>query len=470
MSLARLVAPGAREVGEVPHAGAVVVTPASGPQPVVDLVLLGGGGAAVAVLHRLAVALVEARPPAAGAACPPASVVVVDPVDRLATRPADRTWCSWWDLGDPLLAAVEPAVSASWARLEVVGADGRHRALDLGDLRYVMVRSQDLYREAARAVERAGAAGLLEVRHVAAEATASVVEGDAVLVTTGAGPVRARVALDSRPTPPVRAAATTLLQHFRGEVVLTAASTGPVGGSAPAEALLMDFRVPQPAAGLAFGYRLPTPDGRALVEYTEFSPAVLDDAGYAAALAAYRDLAVPGAVREDGAHGEQGVIVMSDAVHAATDGARTVRLGGAGGAVRGSTGYAFAAMQRQAAALACAVVAARAAGAPLTAAALVPPRAYPRRHAWMDALVLRALADGSLDGAAFFPRLFARNPPQRVLRFLDGASTPREELALMATAPLLTMLRAALLDAAWRLSRAAAARRRTGSRRRPPRR
>lgn len=436
----------------------MVVTPAPGSQPVVDLVLLGGGGAAVAVLHRLAVALLEVGPPAAGAASPPVSVVVVDPVDRLATRPADRTWCSWWSVDDPLLAAVEPAVSASWARLGIVGADGHHQVLDLGDLRYVMVRSQDLYREAARAVDRATSAGLLAVRHVAAQATASGVEGDSVLVTTGAGPVRAGVALDSRPTEPARGAASTLLQHFRGEVVLTAPPAEPV------QALLMDFRVPQPASGLAFGYRLPTPDGRALVEYTEFSPAVLDDAGYTAALAAYRDLAVPGAVREDGAHAEQGVIVMSDAVHAATDGARTVRLGGAGGAVRGSTGYAFAAMQRQAAALASAVVAARAAGVPLTAAALAPPRPYPRRHAWMDAVVLRALVDGSLEGAAFFPRLFARNPPQRVLRFLDGASTPREELALMSTAPLLTMVRAALLDAAWRLSRAAGARRRTGSR------
>ena len=208
--------------------------------------------------------------------------------------------------------------------------------------------------------------------------------------------------------------------------------------------------MPQPPVGLAFGYRLPTPDGRALVEYTEFSPAVLDDAGYTAALGAYRDLVAPGAVREEGAHGEQGVIVMSDAVFAATDGARTVRLGGAAGAVRGSTGYAFAAIQRQAASVAAAVVSSRARGVPLSAAALAPPRPYQRRRTWMDALVLRALADGSLDGAAFFPRLFARNPPQRVLRFLDGTTSLREDLALMATAPLAVMVRAAVLDAGWR--------------------
>ena len=66
----------------------------------------------------------------------------------------------------------------------------------------------------------------------------------------------------------------------------------------------------------------------------------------------------------------------------------------------------------------------------------------------MDSLVLRALADGSLDGPAFFADLFARNPATRVLRFLDGASTPAAEAALMATAPRGTMLRAALRTAA----------------------
>jgi lycopene beta-cyclase len=47
----------------------------------------------------------------------------------------------------------------------------------------------------------------------------------------------------------------------------------------------------------------------------------------------------------------------------------------------------------------------------------------------MDAVLLRALDSGRLDGAAFFTDLFDRHPVERVLRFLDGASSPREELA-----------------------------------------
>ena len=71
----------------------------------------------------------------------------------------------------------------------------------------------------------------------------------------------------------------------------------------------------------------------------------------------------------------------------------------------------------------------------------------------MDAVLLRALADGRLDGADLFSRLFARNPPERVLGFLDGTSHPLEDLALMTTAPQLPMMAASLADARARATR-----------------
>jgi lycopene beta-cyclase len=56
-------------------------------------------------------------------------------------------------------------------------------------------------------------------------------------------------------------------------------------------------------------------------------------------------------------------------------------------------------------------------------------------------------------GPELFVRLFERNPPGRVLRFLDGATSPAEELALMATTPWPPMIRAGAEDAAARLGR-----------------
>ena len=48
----------------------------------------------------------------------------------------------------------------------------------------------------------------------------------------------------------------------------------------------------------------------------------------------------------------------------------------------------------------------------------------------MEALLLRALDGGLLDGAAFFAQLFDRQPTERVLRFLDGSTSLREDLAV----------------------------------------
>lgn len=420
----------------------------------VDVAVVGAGGAGLVALHHLALGLL--RGPARPA---PLRVALVDDVERLAPgpdgqRPRDRTWCSW----EPAPAAA-PAVVRSWRAVEVL-APGARLALDVRPLRYRMLRGEDYYALVDADAGRAQRSGRLELLRRPA-ATAVEDGAEAALVRTPAGDLRAAWVLDSRPCPPVRPPRTALLQHFRGELVRTdPAAPPPFDPDLP---VLMDFRTPQPSVGLSFGYCLPLDGRTALVEYTEFSPAVLDDAGYARGLAAYRRLLglrpdPRGSASSAGGRGdggglvdvvavdavEQGAIPMADDVRTSRAGARVRRLGTAGGATRASTGYTFSALQRQGAAVAAALLAGH---DPL------PPAAYPRRHRWMDALVLRGLATGALDGPAFFTRLFARNPPDRVLRFLDGATTRAEELSLMATAPRVTMARLAVEDAAVRARR-----------------
>ena len=52
-------------------------------------------------------------------------------------------------------------------------------------------------------------------------------------------------------------------------------------------------------------------------------------------------------------------------------------------------------------------------------------------------------------GADVFVRLFRAHPAERVLRFLDGSTTPAEDLAVMRSAPRAAMVRAALRRPAW---------------------
>jgi lycopene beta-cyclase len=387
----------------------------------VDLAVVGAGGAGLSLLLHLDRLLGSGTPP---------SVVLIDPVHR---RADDRTWCFWDDGHSDL----EDAVHRSWSQATLVDAVGRSRELDLAPLRYVMVRSSQFYALADDAAARLGA---VRIPAVADE----VQDG---LVRAGGVTVRARWIFDSRPTAPARPANTALLQHFRGWTVRLTRDVFD-----PDRPVLMDFSVPQPPRGVAFGYVLPSSPRKALVEYTEFSPARLPDAEYDRALHGYlhrRFGAAPTDYIID--HVEDGAIPMTDAVHARRAGRATFRLGTAGGATRGSTGYTFAAMQRQAAAVAEAVLADR---EPL------PPRPYPSRHRWMDAVMLRALDRGLVGGPELFVRLFDRNPADRVLRFLDGASSPREDLALMTTAPVGPMMRAGVGDARarWRRRRGSSAR------------
>ncbi|TDC37104.1 lycopene cyclase [Micromonospora sp. 15K316] len=380
----------------------------------VDLALLGGGGAASLVLAALDRHGVRGL-----------RVAVIDPVHR---RGQDRTW-AFWDRPD---GDLDPLLSASWPQVEVVTPAAR-RVLDLAPLRYAMLRSAAVYERAAAAERRLGA-----IRVLAPVASVHD-DGERVLVrAAGDAPaVRARWALDSRPRPPARAGRTTWLQHFRGWWLAAQSPTFD-----PDRAVLMDFRTPQPARGVSFGYLLPVSDRYALVEYTEFSPTQLTGAEYDAALAAYRDLLGLDPTRLSVREVENGVIPMTDAPFDAHPSPRVVRLGTAGGATRPSTGFTFSAMRRQAEQVARAL----AEGRPP-----VPRPAYPGRHRWMDAVALRALDRGSVGGPEFFSRLFDRNPAERVLRFLDGTTSPAEEIAVMSSTRLLPMVAATAADATHRL-------------------
>lgn len=396
----------------------------------VDLALLGAGGAGLTVLHALADRDLTVGLPR------PLRVLVVDPVPDGDAAARHRTWCFWAAEDTP----VRPAVHATWRHVRV-SDERRDLVLDLDPMRYHLVRSDDLAAHVADLVARAPR---LQVERVVASAEQVTSCADHAHLVADGRPRTARLVLDSRPARPQRPGSVWWWQHFRGWTLPAGAlPAGPVR-----VADLMDFRTEQPADGLSFGYLLPLPDGRALVEYTEFSPARLDDAGYDRALRAYLDLlgVDPGVQPE---HVETGAIPMTDGAFARSAGARVLRVGTAGGATRGSTGYTFSAMLRDGQAVADLVTAGALDGpGPLR---LPPP--YPARHRWMDAVQLQALAAGRVHGPSFFTDLFDRRPATEVLRFLDGTTGVAEEVAIMHASPTWAMTRTAGSDALARLGR-----------------
>ncbi|MBQ0827002.1 lycopene cyclase family protein [Streptomyces tagetis] len=387
-----------------------------------DIVVVGAGAAGLSLVHRL---------PAETA-----SVVLIGPPDGPLRAP-ERTWC-FWESGP---GRFDPAVTASWEWLRVRGRDGRQVRRHIAPARYKMIRSADF--EALVGRDLAGRPGVRRLEAVVdgvralpdGTARVSAVDADGGRLT-----LRARWVFDSRPAAPP-AARTRLLQHFRGWFVRTGR---PVFDPAVVE--LMDFRTRQPERGLSFGYVLPTGRHTALVEYTEFGPEPLTEQAYDAALAEYTDRVLgigPARVLAT----EQGVIPMTDAGFGRPGGAPgpVFRIGAAGGATRGSTGYTFAAVQRQSEAIARACRSGR---------PPVPPPAHPARARLMDAVLLRALDTGRVDGPDLFFRLFDRVPAGRLLRFLDGRTRLHEDLAVGVRTPFWPMLRTAA-EVPWLPRRAA---------------
>ncbi|GAA1136692.1 lycopene cyclase family protein [Streptomyces javensis] len=381
-----------------------------------DVAVVGAGAAGLSLALRLA------RPPLG--AGPLDTVLLAAPSGP--ARAAPRTWCFW----EPDDGPYDEALAASWQRLRVRGADGTSVTTAIAPLRYKMLRSDAFEALVGR---RLAASGRVSRVEAAVDQVAPVPGGGALVharrADGGSVAVRARWVFDSRPLSRLPRARTTLLQHFRGWFVRTGR---PVFDSSVVE--LMDFRTPQPAHGLAFGYVLPVGPRVALVEYTEFSRRVLSRAGYDHVLRDYVER-VLGLADYEVTACEQGVIPMTDADFVRQTAPGVFRIGACSGATRPSTGYTFSAVQRQTSAVAAALHTGR---YPL------PPRPHSTRARLMDAVLLHALDTGRVDGPAFFTRLFGRVPALRLLRFLDGRTSLPEDLAIGAHLPVAAMLASAL--------------------------
>ncbi|MEU1535313.1 lycopene cyclase family protein [Streptomyces fagopyri] len=379
-----------------------------------DVAIVGAGAAGLSLAHRLS------RPKAGSR---PVSVLLLD-VPSGPLRPPARTWCFWEQDHGPY----DAALTASWQMLRVRPPSGPAIVDNITPLRYKMIRSDDFESLVFRHLARSE-----YVRRVEAtvEAVEGITDGALVHARTAVGrplTVGARWVFDSRPLGSLPAARTTLLQHFHGWFIR---SDRPLFDPDTVE--LMDFRTPQPVHGLSFGYLLPINRKQALVEYTEFSSTVLSRQAYEAALRHYttdvlglRDLQVAAA--------ETGVIPMTDARFARQTAPSVFRIGAAGGATRPSTGYTFAGAQRQTRAIADAL------GQGLRP---LPPAAHSVRSRAMDAVMLRALDSGRINGAAFFSRLFSKVPMVRLLRFLEGRTHLYEDITVGVRTPVLPMLRCA---------------------------
>ena len=349
-----------------------------------------------------------------------AQILVIDAAKKNTN---DRTWCFWEKESD----IFEPIVIKKWNHVSFI-APSYTNELNLSPFTYKMIRGIDLY---SHVLEKAATKNNISFCTERVLAVHSDNEGAKVVLenqTLTASKVFNSILFEPAHVLAQKASDYFLWQHFKGFEIKAAI---PVFNDAVAT--LMDFTVDQ-TEGTTFMYVMPTSPTTALVEYTLFTPNILEEEKYDKAITDYIQKTY-GSIDYEITHQEFGQIPMTNYSFVAGAG-NLINIGVAGGQVKGSSGYAFHFIQEKTKTIVADLVAGK---NPVRARTFAQ-----KKFQLYDSVLLRVLQDKKLDGASIFTAIFSKNPPDRVFRFLNNESTLIDDLHIMASVPTRVFLPAAI--------------------------
>lgn len=339
---------------------------------------------------------------------------------------------SFWAAGE---IALEPLVRHGWRTLRVFDGE-RALSLPLAEYSY-----RTLFFSELQAATKARLARHPQHRIVQGRVHSIEHREDSVLIRVGEDSFSARWAFDSRFRRTDLQVDTrrwhSLRQRFHGWIVRTEEDVFD-----PGVAILLDFRAAgsHAADGTTFGYLLPFGAREALVEIVTIVTIGAQESTDSTGAPDSADL-LRGYLER--AHGitrfsifaqESGTSPMTEQPFAEWEGGRVRRIGIPSGRLKPSTGYALTRILDEAAAI---VRSLEEYGHPF----LTPGGSVMYR--WLDGVLLELWEHepGRIPGV--FAALFSRNPPDRVLRFLDERASFFDVLRLVASLPVAPFLRAA---------------------------
>jgi lycopene beta-cyclase len=338
-------------------------------------------------------------------------------VEQDLKKTNDRTWC-YWEKGE---GAFEEIVFKKWDHAWF-HADEYSSLKTLAPYQYKMIRGIDFYNHCHDAIKNESRVDLVNEKVLSLENDAT-----GVLVTTDAGNYHGKYVFNSIlfQEPVKQPNRIYLLQHFKGWIIETDQPS-----FNPSQATLMDFRVDQ-THGTTFVYVMPFSETKALVEYTLFTPSLLQDAEYEKALEKYvqNQLSIKDyTVLEK----EFGVIPMSDHKFPEREG-NIIYLGTAGGKTKPSSGYTYRFIQKHVEVLVSRLE--------TQADPFIVNNPFEKRFLLYDRILLNILNKRSLEGKHIFSLLFKRNKINQLFSFLDNETSIIEELYLLNTLPQLPFIK-----------------------------
>ncbi|MFM7176470.1 MAG: lycopene cyclase family protein [Bacteroidota bacterium] len=330
-------------------------------------------------------------------------------LDSDEKRTNDRTWC-FWEEG---IGSWDTIAKRIWKNGKV-SFPGGDVSLDMGSYCYKMVRGIDFYNHARTILEKCPSiewklGGVVDVK-----------SGDAMQVHCSDGSnYTACHIFDSRMPSGYLQNATdvpAVSQHFLGWFVETEVDVFDAD-----RFTMMDFRVPYKNT-TCFTYVLPFDARRALVEFTLFTPELLEMHEYEKCLREYMEK-ICGVKNYVISETEYGVIPMTAFDFNKSHSNNHTYIGTAGGWVKASTGYSFKNAQRNAAKIIANI---KNDLHPHKEVALERHRAY-------DLLLLDIFKYRNHLGNGIFEQMYRKNKAESIFRFLDSTSSISEDIRIISS-------------------------------------
>lgn len=325
-------------------------------------------------------------------------------IDHAPNEYPDKTWC-FWEEGD---GNWDHLVSHQWESGKFISSEADKR-LELAPYRYKMIRSSDFRREARKELEAAGNFHFITDEITEIDPVTRKAHGKRDIYT-------ATHFFDSRvPSAYLESEEySRIFQHFKGWKISTENAQFD-----PSVFTMMDFRL-KFKDSTSFTYVLPFSEKEALVEFTFFTPFLTEEKIYDDHLQRYLSEILK--IKDYNIlDTEKGIIPMTDFPFHKENTRHITKIGTGGGWVKASSGYSFKNTEKKVERIVENLKHGLTPGKDLVNAKF---RKY-------DTIFLDVLSKRNDLGEQIFTKLYTKNSPQEIFRYLDEETFLSEDLKLM---------------------------------------
>ena len=313
----------------------------------------------------------------------------------------DKTWC-FWEKG---LGKWDNILHAQWKKGKFITQE-QSRFLEMGNYQYKMIRALDFYNYA--------------LKQLSANKNFYLIPKEVKKITgrnciTEEGIFQAGHIFDSRISDKFKAeSGNTILQHFKGIIIKSAENVFEKDAFT-----MMDFRLPYRDL-CCFTYVLPLSSSKALVEFTFFSPELLEEEKYDMLIEKYIQKYLK-LKKFEILETEKGVIPMSDFKFWKANNQDLTKIGTAGGWVKASSGYSFKNTEKKS----------RQIIENIKQNKLPSANLINQRYVLYDRILLRILKQKNYLGKSILQQMYFKNKADEIFKFLDEETNLYEDFKLI---------------------------------------